>query len=258
VRAGGATPATIGALDGDLIVGLTDDELRRLAEAEGAIKASVRDLPVVVARRRSAGMTVAATATLARLAGIEVFVTGGIGGVHRGAGASFDISADLPALASTPLVVVCAGAKTVLDLPATLEWLETAGAPVVGYGTDELPGFFVRETGLRLTARADSPAEVAAIHRAQRSLGLPQALLVAVPPPAEAAVPADRAAALLDESLRALGARAVHGGDVTPFLLGDLVERSGGATLRANVALLLSNARVGAAIARALGEQPSP
>jgi pseudouridine-5'-phosphate glycosidase len=252
VREAGALPATVGVLDGDLIVGLSDAELERLADAPGVVKASVRDLPLVVARRLSAGTTVAATAFLARAAGVEVFVTGGIGGVHRGAGASFDISADLPALASTPIVVVCAGAKSVLDLPATLEWLETAGVPVVGYGTDELPGFFVRETGLRLTARADTPAEVAAIHRAQRTLDLRQALLVTAPPPADVAVPADQAAALLDEALAALGEQGVHGGEVTPFLLAEVAARSEGATVTANVALLLNNAQIGAAIARAV------
>jgi pseudouridine-5'-phosphate glycosidase len=252
VRSAGALPATVGALDGALIVGLAEAELERLGRADDAVKASVRDLPLVVARRRSAGLTVAATARLARVAGIDVFATGGIGGVHRGAAASFDISADLPVLARTPLVVVCAGAKSVLDLPATLEWLETAGVPVIGYGTDELPGFVVRATGLRLAARADDPAEVAAIYRAQRALGLEQALLVTAPPPAEVAVPAGAAAALLEAALAALGERGVHGGEVTPFLLADLAARSGGATLRANVALLLNNARLGAAIARAL------
>jgi pseudouridine-5'-phosphate glycosidase len=252
VRAAGALPATVGALDGALIVGLAEAELERLGRADGVVKASVRDLPLVVARRWSAGLTVAATARLARAAGIDVFATGGIGGVHRGAAASFDISADLPVLARTPLVVVCAGAKSMLDLPATLEWLETAGVPVIGYGTDELPGFIVRATGLRLAARADDPAEVAAIYRAQRALGLEQALLVTVPPPAEVAVPAGAAAALLEAALAALGERGVHGGEVTPFLLGDLAARSGGATLRANVALLLNNARLGAAIAQAL------
>jgi pseudouridine-5'-phosphate glycosidase len=252
VRSAGALPATVGALDGALIVGLAEAELERLGRADGVVKASVRDLPLVVARRRSAGLTVAATARLARAAGIDVFATGGIGGVHRGAAASFDISADLPVLARTPLVVVCAGAKSVLDLPATLEWLETAGVPVIGYGTDELPGFVVRATGLRLADRADDPAEVAAIYRAQRALGLEQALLVTAPPPAEVAVPAGAAAALLEAALAALGERGVHGGEVTPFLLADLAARSGGATLRANVALLLNNARLGAAIARAL------
>jgi pseudouridine-5'-phosphate glycosidase len=252
VRSAGALPATVGALDGALIVGLAEAELERLGRADGVVKASVRDLPLVVARRWSAGLTVAATARLARAAGIDVFATGGIGGVHRGAAASFDISADLPVLARTPLVVVCAGAKSMLDLPATLEWLETAGVPVIGYGTDELPGFIVRATGLRLAARADDPAEVAAIYRAQRALGLEQALLVTVPPPAEVAVPAGAAAALLEAALAALGERGVHGGEVTPFLLGDLAARSGGATLRANVALLLNNARLGAAIAQAL------
>jgi pseudouridine-5'-phosphate glycosidase len=252
VRAGGATPAVVGALDGRFIVGLDDEELTRLADAPDAVKASIRDLPVVVARRLAAGTTVATTAWLAHRAGIAVFATGGIGGVHRGAATSFDISADLPVLATTPLVVVCAGAKTVLDLPATLEWLETAGVPVVGYGVGELPGFFVPATGLRLAARADTPAEVAAIEAAQRALGLRSALVLAVPPPAAVAVPAADAEAHLQAALADLTAQGVHGSAVTPFLLGHLAEHSGGATLRANLALLTNNAAVGAAVAVAL------
>ncbi|MCC6630048.1 MAG: pseudouridine-5'-phosphate glycosidase [Chloroflexi bacterium] len=254
VRAGGATPAIVGALDGRFIVGLDDEQLDRLADAAGAVKASIRDLPVVAARGLAAGTTVATTAWLAHRAGINVFATGGIGGVHRGAAGSFDISADLPVLATTPLVVVCAGAKTVLDLPATLEWLETAGVPVVGYGVDELPGFFAPTTGLRLAARADTPAEVAAIVAAQRALGLRAALVLAAPPPAAVAVPPAEAEAHLAAALADLAAQGIHGNAVTPFLLRHLAEHSGGATLRANIALLTNNAAVGAAIAAALVE----
>ena len=252
VRAAAAVPATIGLLNGQPTVGLSEDELRRLAAARDVIKASPRDLAVALARGLSGGTTVGATALLAQAAGIGVFVTGGLGGVHRGAATSFDISADLPVLARTPIVVVCAGAKSVLDLPATLEWLETAGVPVVGYGTDELPGFYVRTTGLRLTARADSPEEVAAIVRAQRALGLPPALVVAVPPPADVALAHEDVEAWLAEALVELTRGGVAGREVTPFLLAELARRSEGATLRANVALLLNNAAVGAAIARAL------
>lgn len=258
VRAGGATPAIVGALDGRFIVGLDDEQLDRLADASGAVKASIRDLPVVAARGLAAGTTVATTALLAHMAGIDVFATGGIGGVHRGAAGNFDISADLPVLATTPIVVVCAGAKTVLDLPATLEWLETAGVPVVGYGIDELPGFFVPTTGLRLVARADTPAEVAAIVAAQRALGQRQALVLAVPPPVAVALPAAEAEAHLAAALAAQVAQGIHGSAVTPFLLGQLAEHSDGATLRANIALLTNNASVGAAIAAALAKVAEP
>ena len=252
VRDAGALPATIGVVEGEIIVGLSDEELHCLAASSGVVKASPRDLPVVMARRLSAGTTVAATAFLAHTAGIAVFVTGGIGGVHRQAGQSFDISADLPVLARTPITVVCAGAKSVLDLPATLEWLETAGVPVIGYGTDEFPGFFVRQTGLPLPARADTPDEVAALVGAQRALGLPQALLVAVPPPADAALAREHVQGLLEEALAELTRRGVQGKEVTPFLLSELARRSSGATLETNVALLLNNAAIGAAMARAL------
>ena len=252
VREAGAVPATVGLLDGTAVVGLTEQEMRRLATEPDARKASIRDLPMAVARRWSAGTTVAATAALAHAAGIEVFVTGGIGGVHHQGGATFDISADLPVLASVPLVVVCAGAKTILDLPATLEWLETAGVPVVGYGADEFPGFFVRQTGLPLAARVDTPAEVVAITLAQRELGLPQALVLAVPAPAETALAGEATEAMLAAALAELANRRLPGRDVTPFLLGELGRRSGGATLTANIALLLNNARVGAAVAVAL------
>lgn len=252
VRAAGAVPATIGLLDGVPTIGLSEAELTFLASAPGAIKASPRDLPVALAQGRSAGTTAGATVLLAGMAGIGVFVTGGLGGVHRGAATSFDISADLPVLARTPIVVVCAGAKSVLDLPATLEWLETAGVPVVGYGTDELPGFFVRATGLRLTARADRPEEVAAVAAAQRALGLSQALVVAVPPPAEVTVPSEAVAGWLAAAEAELARRGVVGREVTPFLLAELARRSEGATLRANVALLLNNASIGAAIAGVL------
>jgi pseudouridylate synthase len=254
VRDGGAIPATVGIVDGAPIVGLSADQLRRLANDTGVAKASLRDLSVLMATGRSAGTTVAATAWLAHRAGIRVFVTGGIGGVHQDASTSFDISTDLPTLAQTPIVIVCSGAKSVLDLPATLEWLETAGVPVVGYQTDELPGFVVRETGLRLIARADDADTVAAMFRAQRRLGLSQALVVVVPPPAESAVAADLFESWRQDALAELARQRISGKEVTPFLLNELERRSGGVTLRANVALLRQNARVGAAIGRALAE----
>ena len=252
VRQAGALPATIGVVEGRIVVGLSEQQLATLAAPGAATKASVRDLPVVVARRGSAGTTVAATVWAAHSAGIAVVVTGGIGGVHRGASASFDVSADLPVLAQTPICLVCAGAKTILDLPATVEWLETAGVPVLGYGTDDFPGFFLRSTGLPVSARVDSAVEVAAIVRAQRVLGLRPAVLVAVPVPAEAAIPSERLDALQREAEAELAQATTRGKDVTPFLLAELERRSAGETLRANVALIRRNAEVGAAIAREL------
>lgn len=252
VRQSGALPATIGVVDGRIVVGLSEQQLRQLAAPGAATKASIRDLPVAVARRCSAGTTVAATVWAAHVAGIEVVVTGGIGGVHRGAGTSFDISADLPVLAQTPICLVCAGAKTILDLPATLEWLETAGVPVLGYGADDFPGFYLRTTGLPVSQRVDSATEVAAIFRAQRALGLRQAMLVAAPVPAEAAIRPERLDVLQREAERALAQANLRGKDVTPFLLAELERRSAGETLRANVALIRRNAEVGAAISREL------
>src|SRR5512137_1241445 len=187
IRAGGATPATIALLKGQVTIGLTDNEIQYLAQAKGVWKISRRDFAVAAAQKRDGATTVAGTMIAAAWAGLRVFATGGIGGVHRGN--STDISADLPELARTPVVVVCAGAKAILDLPATLEWLETHGVPVVGYGTDRFPAFYHRDSGLPVDVRADSPEEVAALYRAQRELGLPGGMLVTVPVPAEAELP---------------------------------------------------------------------
>ena len=188
VRAGGGVPATIALLGGRIHVGLDEQDLRHLARAPSVWKISRRDLPVAVAQRRDGGTTVAGTILIARQAGIRVMATGGIGGVHRGD--PTDISADLPEIARTPIVVVCSGAKAILDLPATLEWLETWGVPVVGYQTDELPAFYSRESGLRLEARADTPDEAAAIAQAMWDAGYPGGMLLCVPCPEEAARPA--------------------------------------------------------------------
>lgn len=254
VREAGALPATIGILDGQPIIGLSDSELIQLSNSRAAVKASPRDLAVILATRRSAGTTVATTTLLAAAAGITVFATGGIGGVHRQANLTFDISADLPVLATTPIVVVCAGGKSILDLPATVEWLETAGVPIIGYATDELPGFFVRQTGLRLAARADTPAEIASLLASQRALGLRQALLVTVPPPEATALPADQVEIWLAAAIAEANQCGVSGRDLTPFLLRQLVERSNGMTLQSNLALLQNNAGVGGAIARAVAD----
>jgi pseudouridine-5'-phosphate glycosidase len=250
IRAGGATPATIALLKGQVRIGLTGDEIQYLARAAGVWKISRRDYAVAVAQKRDGATTVAGTMIAANWAGIRVFATGGIGGVHRGNSA--DISADLPELARTPVVVVCAGAKAILDLPATLEWLETHGVPVVGYGTDEFPAFYSRTSGLKLEARADSPEEVAAMAQALWNLGLGSGMLVCVPCPAEAARPSAEMESAIAPALRDAEARGVRGKAVTPFLLARVSELTHGESKAANLALLENNARVAAQIAVAL------
>jgi len=250
VREGEAAPATIAVLEGQLSVGLNDDQIRQLAGEDYIEKVSTRDIPVVVARRTDGVTTVASTIWIAHRAGIQVFATGGIGGVHHGT--LPDVSADLPELARTPMIVVCSGAKIVLDLPATREWLETHGVTVVGYQCDELPAFYSRGSGLPVDARADTPAEVIDIFRAQRSLGIESALLVCVPVPEKFEVPDEKLQAVLTTALEDAEFEGVTGPALTPFLLSLMSERSGDATLRANIALLENNARVAAEIAREL------
>ena len=251
VREAGAVPATIAIIGGKLTVGLTDDELELLAEKNDIRKISTRDIPVAVAQGWDGATTVASTTWIAHRAGIKVFATGGIGGVHRGS--LPDVSADLPELARTPIVVVCSGAKIVLDLPATREWLETHGVTVVGYQCDELPAFYSRASGLRVDARADDAETVANIFRAQRGLGIDSALLVGVPVPAKFEVPAEELQPVLTTALEDAEWKGIMGPELTPFLLRQMAERSGGATLRANIALLENNARVAAMIASAIG-----
>ena len=248
VRESGAVPATIGIIDGHLTVGLDDDQINILALHDNIKKISTRDIPLAVAQGWNGATTVASTIWIAHRAAIKVFATGGIGGVHRGA--LPDVSADLPELARTPIIVVCSGAKIVLDLPATREWLETHAVTVVGYQCDELPAFYYRGSGLPVDARADTPAEVANIFRAQRELGIDSALLVAVPVPARAEVPAEELQPVLTTALEDAEWKGITGSALTPFLLSQMAERSGGATLRANIALLENNARVASAIAR--------
>jgi pseudouridine-5'-phosphate glycosidase len=251
VREEGATPATIAVLGGKLCVGLSAAQLEHVANSQTIHKLSTRDLPVAIARAWDGATTVASTAFIAARAGLMVFATGGIGGVHRGA--LPDVSADLPELARTHLAaVVCSGAKSVLDLPATREWLETHGVTVVGYGCDEMPGFYTRSSGLPVDARCDSPAEVAKLVRARRELGMAGALLVTVPVPVEDQVPRHVVEDALGEALGEASQQGIAGRELTPFLLTRISERSGGATLRANLALLESNARVAAQIAVAL------
>jgi len=250
VRERGAVPATVAVLGGELRVGLSDAQLERLATASGVRKVSRRDLAVVVARRLDGATTVAGTLWVAGRAGLKVFATGGIGGVHRGR--LPDVSADLPELARTPLTVVCSGAKSVLDLPATREWLETHGVCVVGYGCEEMPAFYTRRSGLPVDVRADSGGEVAVLARARDSLGLEAALVVCVPVPAESEVDAGLLEESLSEALSEAVRRGVGGRELTPFLLAHMGRRSGGATLSANVALPEENARVAAEVAAAL------
>ena len=245
-----AIPATIGLLAGKLCVGLGEQELKLIAESDDIKKISTRDLAIAVANRWHGATTVASTIWIAHRAGIKVFATGGIGGVHRGS--LPDISADLPELARTPMIVVCSGAKIVLDLPATREWLETHAVTLVGYECDELPAFYSRSSGLAVDARADTAAEVARIFQAQRALGVEGALLVTVPVPADAEVRAEELSAILDQALAAAKYSEVHGRELTPFLLSSMAQQSGGATLKANIALLENNARVAAEIACAL------
>ena len=250
VRQTGGVPATIAMLAGELRVGLEPAEIDLLANHDDIRKLSVRDLATGVVGKWNGATTVASTIWIAHRAGIKVFATGGIGGVHRGS--LPDVSADLPELVRTPIVVVCSGAKIVLDLPATREWLETNSVTVVGYQCEELPAFYSGKSELPVDVRCDSIAEVVSIFQAQRELDLQSALLVTVPVPAHAEVDALLLDQVLDDALAQAEREHVHGRDVTPYLLGRMSEASGGATLRANIALLENNARVAAHIACAL------
>jgi pseudouridine-5'-phosphate glycosidase len=250
VQAAGATPAVTAVVRGVPTVGLAGADLERFLHGAGVRKVSARDLAVCAADGADGATTVAGTLALATLAGLEVFATGGIGGVHRDA--PFDESADLVELARAPVLVVCAGAKSILDLPATLERLETLGVPVVGYRTRELPGFFTASTGLRVDAVAESPAAVAAIWSAHRALRRPGALLLVQPPPAVAALPPDVVAEATVHALREARRVGVRGGAVTPFLLAEIERRTAGASVAANLALLEANAGLAAAVAAAL------
>lgn len=250
VRAGGAVPATVAMLSGTLHVGLEDSQLELLAVDDDIKKLSVRDLAIGVPQKWNGATTVASTMWIAHRAGIRVFATGGIGGVHRGS--LPDISADLPQLAGTPMIVVCSGAKIVLDLPATREWLETNSVTVIGYQCDQMPAFYSRSSGLPVDVRCDTPAEVVRIFQTQRELDRQSALLVTVPVPSEAEVESSKLNEVLDDSLSEAARENITGRDVTPFLLARMSERSQGATLRANIALLENNANVAAEIARAL------
>lgn len=252
VRAGGAVPATIAVLDGAIRVGLDDAALAALAEMSGVMKLSRADLAFAVATRRPGSTTVAATMIAARLAGIEVFATGGIGGVHRGAETSFDVSADLDELARTSVIVVSAGAKAILDLAKTLEVLETRGVPVVGWRTDDFPAFWSRASGLPAPLRLDDPADLARFWRTRRALGLDGGLLLANPVPEEAEIPRAEMEAVIARAVAEIEAAGVRAKNVTPRLLSRIVELTEGRSLATNRALILANARLAAEVANAL------
>ena len=250
VCARGAEPRTIAVIGGALRAGLSDSELLHLATSKAVRKVSRRDLPIVVARCMDGATTVATTMWVANRFGIDVFATGGIGGVHRGKGD--DISADLQELTQTPVIVVCAGAKAILDLPSTLEYLETHGVTVVGYEADEFPAFYSRGSGLAVDVRCDSAEEVVAIWRAKQDLALPGGLLVTVPIPREMEIPADEIEPAIEQAIQEADTRGLRSAEVTPFLLSRIAELTGERSLQANLALLRNNAAIAAEIAVAL------
>jgi len=255
VRDAGVVPATVGVVDGQAVVGLSDDELERLATDSSVVKLSSRDLPIAAALGLSGGTTVAATAHLAYMAGIEVFSTGGLGGVHRGASQTFDESADLPALAECPIVLVSAGVKSILDIGATLERLETLSIPVVGYRTTAYPGFYVADSGFRIDYAVQTPAQIAEMAAARDAIGLSSAILVANPVPVADELDQTLHDTTLTAALAEADAKGVHGHDITPFLLDYLQRATHGESLEANLAVYRGNVALGAQIAVAIAER---
>lgn len=255
IRENGAVPATVAIIGGRLKAGLSHDEIEHLGKAGRKVaKASRRDLPVLVARKEDGATTVTTTMIIAHMAGIKIFATGGIGGVHRGAEVTMDISADLEELAQTPVMVVCAGAKSILDLGLTLEYLETKGVPVLGYGTEELPAFYTRRSGFAVDYRVDSPEELAAIFKAQRDLDYKGGMLVTNPIPEEYAMDKAVIDAAIEKALAEAKEQGIHGKETTPFLLAKVVELTGGDSLESNIQLVLNNARVAARTAACLAK----
>jgi pseudouridine-5'-phosphate glycosidase len=253
IRDGGATPATIAVIGGRLKAGLTAEEIEYLGKKGTSVtKASRRDLPVLVARGEDGATTVTTTMIIAALAGIKVFATGGIGGVHRGAETTMDISADLEELARTPVMVICAGAKSILDLGLTLEYLETKGVPVIGYGTEELPAFYTRKSGFKVDYRVDTPEELAAIFKAKQELSLGGGMLVTNPIPEEYSMDPERINKAIDEAVAEAKALGIHGKETTPFLLAKIKDITGGDSLASNIQLVLNNARLAAKTAACL------
>ncbi len=253
IRDAGAVPATIAVIGGRLKAGLSREQIEYLGKTGRAVaKASRRDLPVLVAKGLDGATTVTTTMIIAAMAGIKVFATGGIGGVHRGAQTTMDISADLEELAHTPVMVICAGAKSILDLGLTLEYLETKGVPVIGYQTDELPAFYTRSSGLRTDYRIDSPEELAAAFRAKMDMGLAGGMLVTNPIPQEYSMDPDVINAAIDKALQEAASQGIHGKETTPFLLARIKDITGGDSLASNIQLVLNNARLAAATAKCL------
>ena len=256
IRENGAVPATIAIIGGQLKAGCTPEEIEYLGKkGQAVIKASRRDLPVLIARKADGATTVTTTMIIASMAGIRVFATGGIGGVHRGAQQTFDISADLEELAQTPVMVVCAGAKSILDLGLTLEYLETKGVPVIGYGTEELPAFYTRHSGFKVDYRIDTPEELAAAFKAKMDCGLKGGMLVTNPIPQEFSMPKEVIDKAIEQALREMDEAGIHGKQCTPFLLAKVKDLTGGESLSSNIQLVLNNARLAAKTAKALCEK---
>jgi len=249
IRQNGAVPATIAILNGRLKVGLTRDEIEVLGSGKNVIKTSRRDIPFIIANKADGATTVASTMIIAALAGVKVFATGGIGGVHRGAQQTFDISADLQELAHTNVAVICAGAKSILDIGLTLEYLETQGVPVVGYGTEELPAFYTRKSGFGVDYRVDSPGTLALALKAKWDLGLQGGMVIANPIPEQYEMDYDAITNAITKALKELDEKGIKGKESTPFLLGKVKEITGGASLESNIQLVYNNAKVGAQIA---------
>ena len=253
IRENGAVPATIAIIGGQLKAGCTPEEIEYLGKkGQAVIKASRRDLPVLIARKADGATTVTTTMIIASMAGIRVFATGGIGGVHRGAQQTFDISADLEELAQTPVMVVCAGAKSILDLGLTLEYLETKGVPVIGYGTEELPAFYTRHSGFKVDYRIDTPEELAAAFKAKMDCGLKGGMLVTNPIPEEFSMPKEVIDKAIDQALQEMDEAGIHGKQCTPFLLAKVKDLTGGESLASNIQLVLNNARLAAKTAKAI------
>lgn len=256
IRENGAVPATIAIIGGQLKAGCTPEEIEYLGKkGQAVIKASRRDLPVLIARKADGATTVTTTMIIASMAGIRVFATGGIGGVHRGAQQTFDISADLEELAQTPVMVVCAGAKSILDLGLTLEYLETKGVPVIGFGTEELPAFYTRHSGFKVDYRIDTPEELAAAFKAKMDCGLKGGMLVTNPIPEEFSMPKEVIDKAIEQALREMDEAGIHGKQCTPFLLAKVKDLTGGESLASNIQLVLNNARLAAKTAKALCEK---
>ena len=252
VRENGAIPATIAVFDGEFCVGINDEQIEQLATDKNIRKISRRDLPIAIAKKLNCATTVATTAFIAHQAGIKIFATGGIGGVHRGLSA--DISADLPELANTPMTIICSGAKIVLDLPATREWLETNGITVLGWQCDELPAFYSKKSGLEVDEKIETAEEAVKIIKARDDLKLKNSILITVPVPQEFEIESEELERILSDALELAEKRNIRGKEITPFLLSQMSEKSAGKTLRANIALLENNARIAAKIAAVLNQ----